>query len=242
MRRSGLDESHRFLHYCPALDRADGTIVLTGDEHHHLRRVLRLKSGDTTYVTNGRGILVRASVVGVDARQAILEVTACLEEARNARRVTVALACIKKDAFAQAVKQCTELGATRFVPWRAERSQVRAYGAADVERLQRVALAAMKQSFRALLPEVRPCGGLRGILDLLGEGGCLVVADAQGAGVPVLAEGDPVTIVVGPEAGLSAAEAEVLGSAGAHVVRVSRRRLRSETAAVAMTAVLLAAD
>ena len=87
------------------------------------------------YVTNGRGVMVRGDVKSIDDAKAVIDVTEVLEQQTRTAPVTLALACLKKDAFEQAIKQCTELGMTRCLPFVAERSHLKKYSDAYLDRL-----------------------------------------------------------------------------------------------------------
>ncbi|MEJ2722762.1 MAG: RsmE family RNA methyltransferase, partial [bacterium] len=102
--------SHDFLFFCRDLSSGSESFELHGDEHHHAVHVLRLGAGDTLYVTNGRGIIARCRIETVGKRVMRLTVTESRHEGTPDPRTTLALGCLKKDAFETAFKQCTELG------------------------------------------------------------------------------------------------------------------------------------
>jgi 16S rRNA (uracil1498-N3)-methyltransferase len=231
--------SHRFLFYSPSTESGDVAVELTLDEHHHLARVLRLGPGDEVFVTNGRGLRASCRVQDVGADRAALAVTGTESEPRG-REVTLALALLRKEKFAQALEQCVELGIARCIPFVAVHSQIEPYGAGTMERLRRVAVSAMKQSFRAWLPEVTEPETFAGMVRRCAGGG--IVAGEHGAAArPVVGSG-ALTVVVGPEAGLGDGEVDALRRTGATFASVSRHRLRSETAAVALVTAVLQVD
>lgn len=231
--------AHQFLFYTENLDTHSAEIELFGDEHHHVSNVLRMTDGSMAYVTNGCGIIARCRIEEIGRRSTRLTVDGIETEKRPHGDVTLALGCLRKDAFEQAVKQCTELGVTRYLPFSSQQSHLKDYTPGFLERLRRIALSAMKQSFRATLPEVEPAIRFGDLVDRAREG-CLVVVGDSDAGPlgPVRGEG-PLTIVVGPEGGLAPDERADLEALGAMFGSVSSSRLRSETAAAAMTAVVL---
>jgi 16S rRNA (uracil1498-N3)-methyltransferase len=222
--------AHRFLFYAPELDSGTHHVELTGEEHRHLSRVLRMKTGETVFVTNGRGMRTEGRVDTVSAR--VTRVVLHGEPAAPAERpVAVALACLRRDAFAQAVKQCTELGMTQCIPFTAARVQVPGYSAAFRERLQHIALAAMKQSFRATLPQIDEAVPLQAVLDRASTFDVRMAGDAAAPPLQVDPEAQSVIVLVGPEAGLAEEEWAEITRAGFRRVSASPHRLRSETAA-----------
>jgi 16S rRNA (uracil1498-N3)-methyltransferase len=232
--------SHRFLFYAPDARAGDDTIELTGDEHRHLSRVLRISCGELVHATDGHGLLAECTVERIGEGETTLAVVAA-EVAEALLPVTLALALLKKDRFAQALEQCAELGVTRCLPFVAEKSHVRTYGEGTLGRLRRIAVTAMKQSFSPWLMEVADPVDLEGVL-IHARGAETVILGEQGAPpVPTDTSGGAV-VLVGPEAGLSDTELEAVRGIGAIAASVSRRRLRSETAAVALVAALLRGD
>jgi 16S rRNA (uracil1498-N3)-methyltransferase len=234
------DQAHHFLHYSQELEKDSARIDITGDEHHHMHRVLRTGRGDTVYITNGRGLIVCGTVESVGDTAAAVRVTRTVAERPPGAAVTLALACLKKDAFDQAVRQCTELGITRCLPFAAARSHLTDYSDAYLERLRRVALSAMKQSFRSVLPSIEPVEPFGGLLRQAREHAVIVAGDSEAPPLESRHRVGRLLIVVGPEAGLSGDEKRRLEDCGCEFASVSAYRLPSETAAAALTAALLA--
>jgi 16S rRNA (uracil1498-N3)-methyltransferase len=197
-----------------------------------------MRQGDDAFVTNGKGIIVRCTIVGVSDTASKLDVCETVVEARAVRPFVLALACLKKEAFAQAVKQCTELGVTRFVPFASDKAHVRGYNTAFEERLRRITLAAMKQAFRATLPEVGGVMQFDDLLDHVAGFDSAVVGDGNAPPLDTAPVDGATLIVVGPEGGFNEGEIEQLDKRGAALVSVSRHRLRAETAAAALAAAL----
>ena len=198
--------------------------ALDDDAVHHLRRVLRLRSGAAVTVTDGAGSW-RPCVVTSDGVDAAGDVA--LEAAPGA--VTIAVAPPKGDRLDWLVQKVTEVGATAITLLTAERSVVRWDGErADrqLDRLRRIAAEAAMQSRRVWLPAIT---GPVPALDVLGS---WAVAEPGGRRVAVTDR----AIAIGPEGGWSPAELDTAGdrvSLGANVLRV-------ETAAV-VAATLMAA-
>jgi 16S rRNA (uracil1498-N3)-methyltransferase len=235
--------SHRFLFYAPDTGAGSKAIILEGDEHHHLARVLRIRPGDDVYATNGRGLMAACRVESVDGSRAVLAVMSGHEQEAGPG-ITLALALIRKERFARALEQCVELGVTRVIPFAAAGSHLRRIGTGSVERLRRVAISAMKQSFRAFLPRVEAAVSFTALLDEVAAAPRALVGAQHGKRRAEMPDGSSraTLVVVGPEAGFAEEEMAALEGAGAVPLSVSRHRLRSETAAVALVAALAQAD
>jgi 16S rRNA (uracil1498-N3)-methyltransferase len=136
------------------------------------------------------------------------------------------------------LEQCVELGITRCIPFVAQRAHHKTYPPGFLTRLRKIALAAMKQSFRSFLPEIDDPVSLDELL-LAGEAVHRFVVGGQGdPPVQPRSAGESVLAVVGPEPGFTDQERTALVDAGATFASVSSARLRSETAAVALVAAL----
>ena len=228
------DAPHDFVFYAPDLTADSNNITLDGDEHRHASRVLRMKAGDALYVTNGTGLMVSATIATIDKASTVVSVGESVPMPSGAQ-CRLAVALLKKDAFELVVRQATEAGVCRITPFVAEKSHLKEYGATFQERLRRIALAAMKQSFRTVLPVIDAPIPFDALADTL-RGYAVTVADADGSD-PV-AQGSATAGVVGPEGGFSPAEIEALRAAGYAFSSISPHRLRAETAAVLMVAAL----
>jgi 16S rRNA (uracil1498-N3)-methyltransferase len=233
------DHPHHFVFYSPHLDRDAERVELTGDEHHHLRRVVRMSSGDIAFVSNGRGVIVSCVIDSIDGDATRLRVAQIVEDRTADDATILALACLKKEAFEHAVKQCSELGVTRFVPFVAAKSHVKQYSQTYLERLRRIALSAMKQSFRAVLPEIEAPIPFDALLGQAKASRSVVVGDADAQPMTWRSREAPVMIVVGPESGLASEERDAFEAVGCEFGSVSAHRLRSETAAAALTSHIL---
>jgi 16S rRNA (uracil1498-N3)-methyltransferase len=148
---------HRF--FAPSLDPGDESTTLPRDESEHLTRVLRIGAGDTVSVFDGRGREFLARVAGSGKREVRVELLSRVEPARELTvAITLALAVLKTDKMDDVVRDAVMLGAAAIQPIVTRRTEVTVAAllrGARVERWKRVALASVKQSGRAVLPEIR---------------------------------------------------------------------------------------
>ena len=206
-----------------------GLMMISDEEAHHGRSVLRLRPGDAVRVADGLG---RAGVGTIETveRHAILVPTVAAVPTSPAELLTVAVAPPKGDRLADLVRGLTELGVgcIRFLDCdRGERHP------GNPERLQRVAAEALKQCQRGRLPQIGPVIDIPGLAAL---GGRLILLDRSGT-APETRTPQSTTLVIGPEGGFTTEETAALRAAGAVSVRVAGPILRIETAALAATAV-----
>jgi 16S rRNA (uracil1498-N3)-methyltransferase len=137
------------------------------------------------------------------------------------------------------VEKAAEIGVVRIVPLLTERTIPRH---AKTERWQKLCVAAMKQSRRCVLPEVRQPQPFREFISSCG-GGALKLIPHEQAEIPLTPSrisGDgPAVVCIGPEGGFSDEEVAMAQEAGFQPVSLGARRLRTETAALVACAIVL---
>lgn len=220
------------LFHCP--DLVTDMVQLPEEEAHHAASVLRLKVGAGIGLLDGKGQRAEASVVEITKRGVLANILSRVQHpAERTARIHLAVAPTKQmDRYEWFVEKAVEIGVDRITPLmteRTERSRLR------VDRLERVAIAAMKQSQRSWLPQFDEPTMLK---DLLGVelptqrffGWC------EGVHAPMMAcysTSENVVLFVGPEGDFTVEEADLLRGKGARAVRLGKARLRTETAALA---------
>jgi 16S rRNA (uracil1498-N3)-methyltransferase len=217
-------------------------VTLTGGEHHHFARALRFKVGQSLFVTNGRGLILEGRAATVGRSSTEVDVTSVVEDTPPRREMVLALATIRKDKFEQALEQCVELGITRCVPFVSQNSPSQRYTNRYLDRLHKIAVAAIKQSFRSYLPRISEPVAFGDLVRIVRSMPHTIVGDQGAVGISPPPAGEDCAIVVGPEAGLTSGEIDALGEAGAVSASVSSHRLRTETAAVALVGALVGGD
>jgi 16S rRNA (uracil1498-N3)-methyltransferase len=238
---------HRF--FAPALDPGDETVMLPRTEGEHLTRVLRLGIGDTVAVFDGRGHEFLARVAGTSRRDVRLQLVSKLAAAEEPSvRLTLVQAVLKSDKMDDIVRDAVMLGVRAIQPIvtaRSETTVATLMKSARVERWRRVALASVKQSRRAVLPEVRmplsfdtflgdPAEDLRLMLvEPAVAAGAVSLATIRERSIPADA-----AVLVGPEGGWTDREWQTAREQGALLVTLGYRTLRADAVPVAAISVL----
>lgn len=212
-------------------------VIFDARETHHLARVLRLRAGDVVQAADGRGqeFTVRLTRVGRGSAEGEILGRAA-RGADSPLSLTLVQGLPKGDTLDGIIRMATELGVARIVPVITERTVVRAEAArwgARLARWQRIAREATKQSGRAVVPDVAPPVPLAAWLAGEPERGLFVCFwEGSTRSLAALPPGPTAraTVLVGPEGGLTAAEAAAVERAGALVVGLGPRILRAETA------------
>ena len=226
----------------------NGRAPLSREEAAHALRVLRMKDGDEAQALDANGGAWRAILRVSSDGGASLELMERARDTESPARVTLYMGIPKGEKLEIIAQKLTELGAARLVPVRMERC-VAKIDEKDAEkkltRLRRIAQEAEKQSGRTREMEIaQPMNFKDAAEDIRRRETRLVLweeakgfrlADAH-AQMPNARD---IAFVVGPEGGITRAEAETLLDAGANLVTMGPRILRAETAAVAGCAVIM---
>ncbi|MBI2983673.1 MAG: 16S rRNA (uracil(1498)-N(3))-methyltransferase [Chloroflexi bacterium] len=231
---------HRFFVGSEAV--AAGRARLGGDQARQIADVLRLSVGDhVVLVRDGQEMEVRLDAIGPSSVQGVVV------ERRPARgepriRLTLALPLLRGDRSEEVIEAVTQLGVSRIVPFTSERSVVRELSPAKRARWERIARESAETARRGMVPDIGPLVTWNELFDVLEPP---VVVAWEGEKERPLRKAIPLnslvaSVVIGPEGGLSEDEIAVATEQEAHVVSLGPRNLRSETAAVAAVAQILA--
>ena len=219
------------------------TAAITGDDAHHISRVLRMKAGDALSICDGAGSEYDAVISSVLQDSIVCALgEKRLSGAESPVRITLFQCLPKTGKMELIVQKCTELGVFSIVPVLSARCVVVPNKDFDKkrERYNRVALEAAKQSRRAMIPQVLPLAELKKI-DVKSFDLFLVAYEDETTATlkqALRAAGSLQTIalLIGPEGGLEEGEVRQLAKEGAKSVSLGPRILRTETAGMAMLA------
>ncbi len=225
---------------------ADLPLQLPEDAFRHLIQVLRLRAGDRFVAFDGSGGEYAAELVEVHKRSATARLDRHVAVDRESPLDLTLAQCVSKgERMDYTLQKAVELGVTRIVPLLSSRSVVRL----DAERMDKklehwrgVIISACEQSGRTRVPPLADAVALPSWLDAEAAPGERLTLDPQGRhGLRELPPPrGPVTLLVGPEGGLSEHELQRAHAAGFTGIRMGPRVLRTETAGVAALAALQA--
>ncbi len=227
--------TRRRVHLAP--ERIEGgRALLTPEARHYLRDVLRLSEGAEIEIFDGTGAVYLTSFTDAEA----LPVGERRVLPAAGARIWLAFALSKGEKPDLVIQKATELGASRLLPWQAERSVVRLEGeraSGRVRRWRRIAAEAARQCGRADVPEVAATATLAEVLRAPPPTFARVLFHAGGEPLaPVRPEG--ILAIVGPEGGLAPGEVDACVAAGCRLTALGPRVLRAETAAIAAATLL----
>ncbi|MFD1412870.1 16S rRNA (uracil(1498)-N(3))-methyltransferase [Oceanobacillus jeddahense] len=235
--------------YFISKEQVEGQIIrITGEDVHHITRVMRNKPGDMIICNTEDGNSALCKITGIheDEVQAVIE--SWLDESVELPvEVSLAQGIPKGDKFEWIIQKGTELGAAKFIPFAAERSVAKwdeQKFSKKAKRFNKIIKEASEQSHRNQIPELSHVMPLKTLIE---ESEAYTVKlfayeeEAKGevantssfaAVLDNLADNDRILMVIGPEGGISVEEADHLKVAGFQAIRLGKRILRTETAAL----------
>ena len=203
-------------------------------ESAHMK-VMRLKAGDMVRLTDGVGHFADAMVEDVNPKKSTVSLIKVIDEPKNKHQLTIAVAPTKNiSRYEWFIEKATEIGIDSIIPVycdHSERARLRA------DRLEKVAIAAMKQSLKAWLPVIHEPVSFEELVSRNDLPEALYIAwiddtvhlHLKDAFVP----GQNVMVMIGPEGDFSEAEVIKAKECGFLPVSLGNARLRTETAALA---------
>lgn len=210
------------------------TLTLPESDSQHCVRVLRMQSGDEIEVIDGKGHRFTCHLDNAHPKHATVEIVAkqdiplCWPQ-----HITVAVAPTKHlDRMEWLVEKLTEVGVNRFVPLRCRRSERKEI---KTERLEKIAVSAMKQSLKTVLPEIMPMTPIEQVISGYADAQRFIAYCDKTVPRHLLAKMyqpfKDAIIMIGPEGDFAPEEISAALDAGWCPVSLGNNRLRTETAA-----------
>jgi 16S rRNA (uracil1498-N3)-methyltransferase len=209
-------------------------LVLSREESHHAIHVKRKKAGDAIYITDGKGSLVTGLIRVADSSGCTVEVTA-RHSGLPAMQYTLHIAVSPTkniDRFEWFIEKATEVGITQITPVIAARSERRHINA---DRLNKLMIAAAKQSGRVVLPVVNPMISFADLISGAQADICCIAHCNEPVGKrlkDIYSRNKSWCILIGPEGDFTPDEVKAAALAGFEPVSLGSFTLRSETAAL----------
>ena len=226
----------------------EDSLVISGAEAHHISKVFRLKKGDGLGVVDGVGNYFRCEIEKYSKGKLLCSIISRTRGfGEPSSFVTLACGLSVGAKYDEVIQKGVELGVSRFVPLLTEKSKVKLD---DANRLKRrltrwnkVALAAMKQSERSMLPEIVPPVQFEKMFEQLIHSHQKFLFDPTGKKNLYdikLNKGDSdIILMVGPESGFSRSEVELAGENGTEIITLGKRILRAENAGPVISALVM---
>jgi 16S rRNA (uracil1498-N3)-methyltransferase len=239
---------HRF--FVSADSFRDKQVILAGPQTHQIRDVLRMKPGDKIIVLDNTGYEYTVSLTKIDRQEVIGEmINKTKSEGEPNVRITLYQSILAREKFEWVLQKCTEVGVCSFVPIVTQRSIVRreeSVTAKKMSRWQSIITEAAEQSGRGRIPTLENPLNFTDVISGLDNFDCSLFGSTQ-TDTPVLSkiikekdsEREKIALFIGPEGGFTEKEIADAGGRGAKAFSLGKRVLRTETAAVVASAIIL---
>lgn len=234
---------HKFFTEPYNINEVEGKIL--GDDVKHIYKVLRLSEGEEIVINNCEGTEYLGKIKSITKSEVIVDIIKRLD-INNESKIKVHLfqGLPKGQKMDLIVQKGTELGVVQFIPTITARVDVKLKGEfKKLDRLNRIALEASKQSKRSIVPQVKEVIDFHEVLNRLKEMDLVIVPyeNAEDFGIKSLVRQlekenvdinsiNNVGILIGPEGGFEEEEIRMLKEQGAFIVTLGNRILRTETA------------
>ncbi len=220
-----------------ASEAIDGRIAIDGDEFHHIVRVMRYRVDDELEVVNGRGRLSSVRIVAVKGRSLQAVVQGFEDFPQPAPRVSVAVSLTKGHAMNWLIEKLSELGVDEIRPLVCERTDV-AWNPTQLRRWEKIAAQSLKVNRKYWLTRILPPASPAELIVAAATMPARVLLDIEATRNLAPPASWPVLAVVGPPGDFSGAEKELFTASGFMPARVNDGILKTETAALAVAAIL----
>lgn len=222
------------LYYSSACDLESQIIKIDGEESNHILNVMRHQINDEIYVTNGLGKIFKCCIshfnkknIGTKIlddysyKEKFPNITFCIPMLRNNERLEFAL------------EKCSELGVTNFIIYQAKRSVPKKV---NLPRLEKILVAAMKQSLLSWLPKIRYVGSMDELAQFDGEKIIFEQSSNNYFSRDKINSKMNYLFIFGPEGDFTANELDSLKSGIKY--KLAENRLRTETAIIKAASLL----
>jgi 16S rRNA (uracil1498-N3)-methyltransferase len=231
--------------YCPPPLPLATNFELPPEAAHHASRVLRLRVGDAVQIFDGLGNALDATINAISGKRVVLgNLQTFLGQQESGLHIVLAQSMCSSEKMDWVVQKSTELGAAEIVPVQTQRSVARLNGPRAEKRAEHwrnVAVSACEQCGRNTLPQLLAPQELGKWLDeIRGTAGGKFILLPGGA-INLQSQPRPqgrAILLIGPEGGFTADEANIAQQAGFTPILLGPRVLRTETAALAGIAAL----
>jgi 16S rRNA (uracil1498-N3)-methyltransferase len=217
------------LFYCPEV--FEGSSCLSKEESKHCVKILRKQEGDTIHLIDGLGTFYKVKITLASPKQVLFKIEKTWKEELRPYSLHIAIAPTKNnDRFEWFLEKVTEIGIDEITPIICDHSERKVI---KNERMEKIILAASKQSLKAKLPLLNPAISFKEFLSKQHLSDCFIAhCEEQDKTSLQSVVSKNTLILVGPEGDFSSNEIERALSKGIKAVNLGKSRLRTETAGI----------
>lgn len=232
---------------------SNNKIEIINEDVNHIKNVLRLSIGEKIKICDSENLEnYVCEITEISSKSVICNIIEKVPgEAEGNVELHIFQGLPKADKMELIIQKGTELGAAEFIPVSFKRSIVKLSGKDEdkkIERWQKIAEVASKQSMRDIIPKVRNILNIKNLCSEIKNYDLALVAyelednnyiKSELLKIKEKDKNYKIAIVIGPEGGIDESEVEELKNAGAKIVSLGKRILRTETVALQVSSIIM---
>ena len=226
------------------------SIVITGQDAHHIKNVLRMRQGEEILISDGEKMEYNCTVSDLNEEEVVVNILSSGESGSELPSRIYLFQCLpKSDKMELIIQKAVELGVHEIVPVASSRCVVKLDAkkeAGKIKRCQGMAESAANQSKRMLIPQVHSVMRFADALKYAEEMDVKLIPYELATGMAGTREliqsiqpGQSVAVVIGPEGGFDESEVLQAKEAGVLPITLGKRILRTETAGFTVLSILM---
>ena len=218
--------------YNPDSIEENSTNLLSKEHTHYVVNVMRLKRGSNINFFNSEGEW-KSEIVFLDKDRVEVKIIEKIKQPKGLSNIELAICLVKKNPMEIILQKATELGVRKITPIISERTEVKEL---NHDRANKIVIESTEQSNQLSPPKISEVTKLKDFLNNLDGSSKLLLADVnstQNLKAEILKQGNPITVLIGPEGDFSPSERDlILGNSNVTSFTISRNILRSDTAVI----------
>lgn len=211
----------------------DGVTILSPEESRHAIKVLRLNSGDKIQIIDGEGGFYLAEITEANQKKTQFHIIEHTQQALPSHYIHIAIAPTKNiDRIEWFVEKAVEIGINEISFVLCQNSERKVL---KLDRIEKKAISAMKQSMNAYMPKINPLASFNNSLEQISQQGkyiAYVDFDNPQQLFDIAKENKSHCVLIGPEGDFSTQELKIAEQQGFRKVGLGKSRLRTETAGI----------
>lgn len=228
----------------------NNVIEIINEDVNHIKNVLRLEEETLIQVSDGIKNYI-SKIIRIEKDKVICEIIEEFENENEAKvQIDIFQGLPKSDKMEYIIQKCTELGVNEYFPVSLKRSVVKLSGKDEqkkIERWQKIAEGAAKQSGRDIIPKINNIKNINNICEIIKDYDIFIVAyelEKEKSFKSMLKDLDKskeqkIGVLIGPEGGIEEEEINKLKENGAKIVTLGKRILRTETVALVLSSIIM---
>lgn len=210
------------------------SITLSDDEFHHCIKVFRKKTEDEIFVTDGKGKIYFCRIKTIGKKDLEVEIISVKSFEEKFPNYFFCVPLLRnKDRFRFAFEKLIELGITKIILFKAQRSVA---DKINIDKLNKIAIETIKQSLQSILPEIKAISSLKELNQASGKKIIFNQKVDKKFDKESVTSNQPYYFIFGPEGGLS--EEEINSIDSKEIYSLADNRLRTETAIIKVASVI----